>query len=170
LDRALSIAAGVAAVTAVAVALYQTALSREQQRASAWPYVTQANSFVPGAPYRRLVSNEGVGPARIRQFQILVDGRAVASWEEAVRTLAGESEPALVYSTFGRGSVVPAGAERTLVSVPAGPRAGAVWTAAQTRLMTIVCYCSVYDECWRADSRTDEPHRVEACDVEPDGR
>jgi hypothetical protein len=162
-DRLLSLAAGVAAISAVAVSVYQAALSREQQRASAWPYVSHTNSFVPGQPYQRLVANEGVGPARVRSFQVLVDGRPVRRWDDAVRALTGEGEPGLVYSSLGRGSVLPPGERRAVLTVPGGPRAGAFWQGAQTRLTTVVCYCSVYDECWRADSREDEPRPVRDC-------
>jgi hypothetical protein len=162
-DRVLSLAAGVAAVTAVAVSLYQAALAREQLRASAWPYLGQSNSFIPGQPYLRTVSNEGIGPARVRAFTVFVDDRPVRTWGAAVRALTGENEPALVYSSFGRGSVLPSGASRTLLTLPSGARAATFWLAAQTRLHSVVCYCSVYDECWRADSRVEEPTMVRAC-------
>jgi hypothetical protein len=108
----LSLAAGVAAVTAVAVSLYQAALAREQLRASAWPYLAQSNSFTVEQPYLRTVSNEGVGPARVRAFSVLIDGRPVPTWDTAVRMLTGGGEPALVYSSFGRGTVLPPGASR----------------------------------------------------------
>jgi len=52
-DRWLSIAAGVGAICAVAISLYQAALAREQQRASAWPYLYQSNSYVAGSPAQR---------------------------------------------------------------------------------------------------------------------
>jgi len=159
----LSIAAGVAAVTAVVVSLYQTALARKQLRASAWPYLAQSNSFTLGSPYTRTVSNEGVGPARVRGFRVIIDGRPVSTWDDAVKTLTGSGEPGLVYSSFGRGVVLPPGASRTLLTLPPGPRAERFWLAAQTRMHTVTCYCSVYDECWIADSRKDEPRAVSAC-------
>jgi hypothetical protein len=162
-DRLLSLAAGVAAITAVAVSLYQAALAREQLRASAWPYLAQSNSYVTGRPYVRSVRNEGVGPARVRSFSVLVDGRPVSTWNAAVQALTGESEPDLVYSSFGRGSVLPPGGSRDLVTLPSGPRATKFWVAAQMRLRTVACYCSVYDECWRADSGDEEPAPVKAC-------
>ncbi len=163
-DRVLSLAAGVAAVTAVAVSLYQAALAREQLRASAWPYLAQSNSFAGAdAPYLRTVSNEGVGPALVRSFRVLVDGRPVSSWDAAVRALTGENEPALIYSSFGRGSVLPPGASRTLLTLPPGPRAVRFYLAAQARMHTIACYCSVYGECWLADSEKEEPRAVGAC-------
>ena len=103
-DRWLSIAVGVGALCAVAVSLYQAALVREQQRASAWPYLNQSNSYVPGQPYTRQVVNQGVGPARVRSFEVLVDGRPVPSWDEAVQALTGRAERSLIYTSFGRGN------------------------------------------------------------------
>ena len=162
-DRLLSLAAGVAAITAVAVSLYQTSLAREQLRASAWPYLAQSNSFIAGAPYVRSVSNEGVGPARVRSFSVLVDGKPVKTWNDAVRALTGSGEPGLVYSSVGRGTVLAPGARRELLTLPTGDRAQAFWVQAQTRFETVMCYCSVYDECWIADSRKPEPREVKVC-------
>ena len=166
-DRLLSLCAGIAAITAVAVSLYQAALARKQLRASAWPYVTQGNSLTEGQPYRRIVSNEGVGPARIRSFVVLVDDRPMGKWNDAVKALTGGGEQALVYSSFGRGSVLPAGTSRTLLTIPPGERAVKFWGEAQARLATVTCFCSIYDECWRSDSRASEPEPVRACTSEP---
>jgi hypothetical protein len=162
-DRWLSIAAAIGALCAVAISLYQAALSREQQRASAWPYLAQSNSYVPAQPYTRDVANEGVGPARIRSFEVLVDGRPVRSWSAAVRTLTGKTDSGLVYSSLRRGSVLPPGSSRTLLRIPPGEQARAFWEAAQSRLETVICYCSIYDECWVGDTRTAEPAAVRTC-------
>jgi hypothetical protein len=157
-DRWLSIAAG-----AVAISLYQAALARHQQRASAWPYLNQSNSYVEGEPYTRQVENQGVGPARVQTFEVLVDGRPVRTWEAAVQALTGKADPGLVYSSFGRGSVLPPGTTRTLLRLRPGDQARVFWQGAQTRLDTIICYCSIYEECWQADARADEPVAVPAC-------
>jgi hypothetical protein len=138
-DRWLSIAAGVGAICAVAISLYQAALAREQQRASAWPYLNQSNSYVPGQPYTRQVENQGVGPARIRNFEVLVDGRPVRTWGAAVQALTGMGDSELIYSSFGRGSVLPPGTTRTLLQLPPGNQARVFWEAAQTRLETVIC-------------------------------
>ena len=162
-DRWLSMAAAVGAICAVAISLYQAALAREQQRASAWPYLNQSNSYVPGQPYTRQVENQGVGPARIRSFEVLVDGRPVRTWDDAVRALTGKADPGLVYSSFGRGSVVPPGTTLTLLRLPPGNQAGVFWEGVQTRLETVICYCSIYEECWQTATRADEPVAVRAC-------
>jgi hypothetical protein len=168
IDRWLSIAAGVAALCAVAVALYQAALAREQQRASAWPYLVQSNSYAgTGAAYTRDVENVGVGPARIQTFQVRVDGRPVADWETAVRSLTGAPDSGMVYSSFGRGSVLSPGKSLTLLRLPPGTQAQRFWTAAQTRLETVICFCSIYDECWNAGSRSPEPADVRSCAEDP---
>ncbi|HEX8431606.1 MAG TPA: hypothetical protein VF625_09970, partial [Longimicrobium sp.] len=74
-DRILSVCAIVAAVAAVAVAVYEARIDRAHQRVSVWPYLQQSNSLTEGSPYRRVVSNAGIGPARIRSFQVRVDGK-----------------------------------------------------------------------------------------------
>lgn len=167
LDRWLSIAAAVGAVCAVAIAVYQAALAREQQRASAWPFLAQSNSYVVGQPYTRQIENQGVGPARVRSFHVLVDGKPARTWSDVVRALTNQPDSGLAYSSFGRGKVIPAGATRVLLSLPAGNQAQVFWQAAQTRLESVVCYCSVYDQCWQADTRATEPVAVKACADDP---
>ena len=166
-ERILSVVVGLAAIIAALGSLYQARLAREQLRASAWPYLAQANAMIQGSPYTRVVSNEGIGPARVQSFRVYVDGRPVPTWNVAVQALTGSGEPALVYSTFGRGAVLPPGAHRTVLTLPAGARAESFWVQAQTRLRTVVCYCSVYDECWIADSDQPEPQPTFACRTDP---
>jgi hypothetical protein len=165
-DRWLSLAAGVGAVCAVAISLYQANLARRQQRASAWPYLAQSNSYLPGRAYTRQVDNEGVGPARVRSFTVLVDGRPVPTWGAAVRALTGRPDSGLVYSSLRNGSVIRSGTQFTVLQLPPGEQAGVFWQAAQTRLETVICYCSIYDECWQADTRTVEPVPVRACSID----
>jgi hypothetical protein len=166
IERFLSLAVGVAVIGAMLVSLYQARLAREQLRASAWPYLTQGNDWSTG-DYRWVVTNQGVGPAKIRSVRVMADGHPVPTWNAAVRALTGMGDSALTYSSFGRGAVLPAGAARTLLTLPKGARAQAFWTAAQTRLRTVTCYCSVYDECWNADSDQSEPQPTDACHTDP---
>jgi hypothetical protein len=168
LERLLSLGVGIAVIGALIVSMYQANLARAQLRASGWPYLQLANGGgTRGQPYTFVVTNEGVGPARIRSVQISADGHPMLRWNDAVRALTGEGEPDLLYSSFGRGSVIPAGGSRALLTLPAGPRAEKFWLAAQSRLRAVTCYCSVYDECWVADSDVEEPTRSDACTTDP---
>jgi hypothetical protein len=163
-DRILSVSAVVAAAAAVLVSVYQAQLARAQQKAAAWPYVTQGNSMVRGQPYRWLVQNAGVGPARVRSFEVLVDRRPQRTWSQAVRALSGDADPGLVYSHLGRGSVILPGATVEALVLPADePATMRFYVGAQTRLAGRLCYCSVYDDCWVADSDAPEPTPVPAC-------
>ena len=167
MDRYLSMAAAVGAICAVAIAVYQAALAREQQRASAWPFLYQSNSYLTGQAYTRQIENQGVGPARVRSFRVLVDGKPAHDWNAVVRALINQPDSGLVYSSFSRRSVIPAGATRVLLTIPPGNQARAFWQAAQTRLATVVCYCSVYNECWEDDGRASEPVQLSACAYDP---
>ena len=55
------------------------------------------------------------------------------------------------------------GTADTLLTLAAGPQAVAFWRAAQTRLRVVICYCSVYDECWIADDGRTDPEAVPRC-------
>lgn len=165
IERYLSLGVGVAVIAALLVSLYQANLARAQLRASAWPYLAQSNSWATG-DYQWVVTNDGVGPARIRSMRILVDGKAMRTWNDAVRALTGEGEARLTYSSTGRGTVIPAGASRVLLTMPKGERATRFWSEGQTRLRAVTCYCSVYDECWIADSDRHEPAPTDRCAVD----
>ncbi|MBV9773822.1 MAG: hypothetical protein JO040_07725 [Gemmatimonadetes bacterium] len=162
-DRVLSLSAVVAALSAVAVSVYQAQISRQQQKASAWPYVMQGNSYARGMPYRWRVENAGVGPARVRTFEVRVDGKPRRRWSDVVRALTGESEPALVYTHVGRGTVLLPGTTLEALVLPENPRTVRFFAGAQTRLSARLCYCSVYDDCWLSDSDRDEPTPVREC-------
>lgn len=167
LERAVSLTVGTAAVVAALVALYQAALAREQARASAWPFLEQGNSLAAGRPYVRTLANKGVGPARIRDVRVEVDGRPVPTWPAAIAALAGAPDargtPDYDYTRVGPGSVQAPGAVDTLLVLPPGPVAAAFLPAAAARLSVVVCYCSVYDECWVTADRVADPRPVAAC-------
>jgi len=164
-DRVMSVCAIVAATAAVAVSVYEARIDRAHQRVSVWPYLGQSNSLTAGSPYRRTVSNVGIGPARIRSFQVRVDGTVRRGWPEVVRALTGDSASGrIVYSSLGRGDVLLPGQTLELLTLPPGATATAFWREAQgDRLSTRICYCSLYDECWLAESGAGEPRPARAC-------
>ncbi len=155
-DRILTGSAGLIAVAALATAVYTAWITREQQRVSVWPYVTQDNAF-PGY-YERWLTNAGLGPAMVRSFEVRVDGQPAKDWAQVLERL--EVVPgwgSVSYSDVGRGSVLmPGQSLKILVVRDTSMRARL--RANVDRLATIVCYCSLYGECWRQDSREMEPH------------
>ena len=167
-DRIMSVSAIVAAIAAVLVAAYEARINREYQRISVWPRIQQSNSFVPGEPYRRIVSNVGVGPALIRSVQVSVDGVPRRTWGEIVKALLGKPAPDHVYTSLNAGAVVLPTKDVTVLQIPAGEEAQLFSDQTETpRLSIQICYSSLYGESWLSDSRESQPRAVASCQPDP---
>lgn len=168
-NRLVSASASVVAVAALGTSLYEARLNREQQRASVWPYVTQGNSGLGGG-FHRLVRNAGVGPALVRSFRIRVDDKPVRSWGEVVDALgvpATATTRRWTYSSIGRGTVLTPG--ETLEILTISDSVGALeFFRRVDHMESVICYCSLYGECWSDSSEKDEPRAVDACPAAAD--
>lgn len=177
LSRLISASAGVVALSALAVSTYQAYIARQQQKMSAWPYVTQGNTGADG--YARLVQNVGLGPALVRSVIVTVDGRRVRTWGallqaslrvDSVALQARLGRTRFVTSSVWRGTVLLPGSTTELARVEPGPFAADVRGALNdARVRLRVCYCSMYDDCWTSDSGQIEPARVPRCPDDPAG-
>ena len=179
LDRALSSAAGIVALSALSVSVYQAYISRQQQKASAWPYVLQTNTGTDG--YTRIVQNSGLGPALVRSMRVEVDGRSVTDWGHflmaATHSDSATLEQALGAAHFWTSSVRPgmvllAGTETKLAHSDTGAFAGVLRRAFsdEKRVHVRICYCSLYGDCWTSDNRALEPVPVKECPVADEAR
>lgn len=169
LDRVLSGAAMLVAICSLAIAVYEARMTREHDKLSVWPYVTASNSY-SGRDYTFTVTNVGLGPARIRSFQVLVDGTPQKSWGAVARRFVAKPDSMQsVYSSFGRGSVLLPGAKSTLFAISPGLAAREFAQHASTPQMNVrICYCSLYDECWVFDdSHNEDPKAVSDCPYDP---
>jgi hypothetical protein len=167
-NRIVSGSATIIAVVALATGVYQARLSRDQAKASVWPYLVQGNSGNNG--YSRIVQNVGLGPAMIRGFEVLVDGKPTRNWTEAAAKLGiRPSWRGKRSTTFRAGLVVPTGALIELLNLPdtADER---IIRGATAHLQTWVCFCSLYGDCWENRSDNLESKRVKACVDDPTRR
>lgn len=168
LDRAVSASAGFVALCALGVSVYQAVISRQQQRMSVWPYLMQYNSGRDGG-YFREVQNAGLGPALVGWSEVLVDGRPQRTWGDVLRALTRthDSTFRIVYSALPPGAVLLPGAVQDLVELAPGPFARSIHASIDSgRLVTRVCFCSLYEECWIASSEARRPTPVRACAVD----
>ncbi len=121
----------------------------------------------PGVSF--FVANAGVGPGEIRAARITVDGRPVGNLEELTRACcAGTGVHAGTTSTLA-GVMLRPGEKLRYIDVPLAPSTQA-WTNAldvarrTDRIVTTVCYCSVFDECWtRSSVSMARPRPVSSC-------
>ena len=156
------------AVVALYAALKESAAVRQQTAAAVWPFVQLIlEDYDTGdeAGFSISFMNAGVGPAKVSAVLLEIDGEPVTDWLHAV-TLVGGDTDSDVSRTFIAGRVLrpeekvdmlrttdPDLARRFQAAI-AGPDNNIAY-----------CYCSIFDECWLADSRKDlqNPELVEMC-------
>lgn len=140
---------------ALYAALNESDAVRKQLQASVWPHVeiTRFYNGVGGAErVDYIVTNSGIGPARIVSVKVRFDGVEQQSWREIVRRLTERSEVGISNDDIAA-TVIPAGRQVVMMSVTeefGGLEAtrGLRDAYDQQRLTIEICYCSVFDECW----------------------
>jgi hypothetical protein len=164
-NRIVSGSATLIAVIALATGVYQARLSRDQAKASVWPYLVQGNSSNNG--YSRIVQNVGLGPAIIRGFEVVVDGKPARNWADVAAKLGiRPSWRGMRSTTFRAGLVVPTGALIELLNLPDTADERMI-RGAMDHLQTWVCFCSLYGDCWENRTGDYESRRVKACVDDP---
>lgn len=162
----------IVAVCSLGMTIYEARAAREHDRISVWPRIYQTVSD-SAKLYIRTVTNVGLGPAIIRTFAVEVDGVVKHNWADVVGATLKTGKDSLprmttFYSSFGKGSVLLPGAHLDLLTISSDALSGKL-VAAEHRIRSTVCYCSVYDECWIARSDAPDPERVARCDEKVGG-
>lgn len=137
----------------------QQAIFREQQKAAVWPFLEVGPSFNDdGLGFT--VYNQGVGPARIEDVRVTLDAEPLQTWNDLLRATL-DTIPGYTFSSTNE-RVVPAGGSIASFRLPDPDLARALRDRLGERdLGFALCYCSVYDDCWRI--RDQDRARVEAC-------
>lgn len=154
-EMLVGISAVVIGICALGVSLYEAGLMREEQRSAVLPLVEISRSYyTEGLDSDRWrlkinVGNVGIGPARVRDFRVLVDGAPHANWASMLRALSG-SDDAISYghSTIN-GRTIPPDTDIVVFDLNDTEHAATIGEAFD-RLELQACYCSVFDECWIA--------------------
>jgi hypothetical protein len=116
------------------------------------------------------ISNPGAGAARIEQFSVFLDGKAVANVGDALTHLAGltaSDDLGTMSYAEAAPSYLKAGSDELVLRWPRTEKNAAAWDrvlAADThRLSFEACYCSIFDECWIEKSAVFRPTPVKSC-------
>jgi hypothetical protein len=147
---------------------------RAQQHAAVWPRLTTALETETDSTLLTLtVRNAGVGPAQLVWAQATFDGAPVDSWTALLRRAvaavgASEARGGAEYHTLTNTVLTPG--EQTVALRLTGAPASVVYRVAG-RVGLRLCYCSVFDRCWRLDAPNvaaavsfERPAPVAACD------
>lgn len=85
-------------VCALFVSLYETRLMRQEQRAAVLPILELGRlHYVSGDDQQRWrlslhTTNVGIGPARVLEFHVTVDGEPHTTWGSAMQALVGAEQ------------------------------------------------------------------------------
>ena len=181
-DLAIALSALLISLTSLVVAVVH---SRTLERmanansrlveANSWPFLayTTSNQTDAGAVIVLEITNKGVGPAKIESVDVKWKGK---TYFDAIAFLKACCGYNYAPWTTGLQTSIPTGVLRageavTLLMLPNKPANAQAWdnlnlARKSGSLNVIVCYCSVFDECWKSDiarySLT--PHPVERCE------
>jgi len=168
----VGVSAVIIGLCALAVSLYETSLMREEQRAAVMPMLELARSYSidrnnPTAETSSLklhATNVGIGPARILDFRVTVDGKPQPTWNAAIRELLGREQPLSYIQSTINGRTIPP--DRTIIMMDLNDIELVEDILAEFgRFEFEACYCSVFDECWRSSySVSGTGSAVESCE------
>ena len=145
-DAFAAIIASFVGLLALVVAGYTAYIQRQQVSAQVWPYLLGA---VSSNDNELIWINKGVGPAIIRNVEVMVDGKPQSDWLAVLRSL-GVADPKFHQSTLNFNVISPG---EKVDWLQFQNRADYdQFRLLQPRLHVKVCYCSTLGDCWVVDS------------------
>src|SRR5689334_8568759 len=151
----------------------QADASRKMQRTETWPYVSYGTDNSSPEVKNEIsfsLSNDGVGPARLKEMEFLYDGRPMHDALDFIQNCCGSAAKAagrsLTFTTDRVDGVLRSGEKRSFIRLAQTDQNKALWDKLnQERWKVVVrsCYCSIFDDCWVFDSRTEQPQEVKVC-------
>ncbi|HEX3808518.1 MAG TPA: hypothetical protein VHW02_02365 [Rhizomicrobium sp.] len=170
------------------VAIETEVANRQMVAASSWPLLEVDSSNIDNEGHSVLlfrVTNTGVGPAKVRSFEVFYKGKPYTSAVSLIRgcckpdfkrpSLSDKDETTGKFMTAGiPGNVIRAGEIHTFITLGLGSQNENLWRALNSArnydITYRICYCSVFDECWinsvKGRDQLD-PAPVKKCPVPP---
>ncbi len=126
--------------------------------ASSWPYLQVSSSNnVDNKPAILLkIENAGVGPAKMKTFEVFWKGQAYPSAAALLEACCAKDKAELIpMNTAPPHGVLRAGDSLPFLQFDRTPQYDAIWRAFDrvrfSELSYRICYCSVFDECRVSD-------------------
>ena len=164
----LSVVGILVALLALYAALNESAAVRQQTAAAVWPFVQLTIAdFDTGeeAGFSIGFTNVGVGPAKVGDVLVSIDGKPAPDWQALVGLVGGDAG-AMVSRNWVSDRVLRPDETVELIKTMEIPLVRRLTTAIREPGNYIAfCYCSIFDDCWLADSRKNlqAPEPVEMC-------
>jgi hypothetical protein len=158
--------------------------NKQMVEANSWPFIDFSTHNVgdKGTSEVRLVlTNEGIGPARIETFELWWRGKSMPTPGELLKACCApepgnhQGEP-VVSIGLASPRVLRAGEHVDFLAVSPADSNREVYSKFNSErdyIRTRICYCSVFDECWikvggdemlaKGESKLIHPERVKTC-------
>lgn len=190
LDLMLALSAIFVSMCSLYLAYNSSDAMEKLVHANSWPYVQLASGNTADDGETSVLifalNNAGTGPARMHSFEFLVDGQpmdrrnlfvniaracCVEAYEEVVAGAEADAFDAIggvLTTPIAPGVLAPREEARALVWART-ERNAPLWRAIDQarqrgRLTMRACYCSVFDECWTAETASLPAARDRACE------
>jgi hypothetical protein len=143
-DRITALMAVLIGACALAVSLYTAYLQNAQVRAQTWPYIQLWQSNVDRS---FSISNRGVGPARIADVKLRIDGVEVTGFDQAIKKLQAKPEPVSSLQSYFARRVLTPNEDVRMIQFETDAHFD-IFMKNRDRLRFEICYCSVLNECY----------------------
>jgi len=140
--------------------------------ANSWPFLYYGAGTATSNGATRLtlhVVNTGVGPAKIESAELIWKGAPYRTDQDFLEACCGLDKASNLDSDLVPSVVLPAGGRIDFLGLAQSDNP-AVFAALQRAMLSrdlhlLVCYCSIFDECWKNDLNTPSLTRtpVKAC-------
>jgi hypothetical protein len=177
LDLTLALAAIFISGVSLYVAIEHGKTERDLVAANSWPFLraTVSNVYGPDLSLAVGYSNGGVGPAKVKTYELFYRGVPVPTALALLQRCCGlASDPARIKQQLARSlltssaseQVVRAGEDNPVVQLRRDAPDAALLPAFNQALRELTfraCYCSVFDRCWTTNLTTTDVTPVKVC-------
>jgi hypothetical protein len=147
----------------------QADATRKIQISETWPYISYGTSNISDDGRDEIsfnLTNNGVGPARLMQLELLYRGKPMPSPRAFLRTCcAGDQRMSFMSSPVD--GVLRPGQTASFIRLPKRADNEAIWEKLEQERWEVVvrsCFCSIFGDCWVFDSRRKQDATpVESC-------
>jgi hypothetical protein len=151
----ISIATLIVYIYQARVMIRQAEIMQSQQHISVWPYLETLTTVVSGdKPDEAFfeIENKGIGPAIVKQVTIKVDDVVMKDDNELFDAMIGKTDTLSVSTNAVKNRVIASGEKIRIFHITGDDLVKRFAIAFQKKKFEyIVCYCSVYNDCWTSN-------------------
>jgi hypothetical protein len=140
--------------------------------ANSWPFVEFDSHNVDehgNGKIRLVLTNQGVGPARIETLELWWNGKPISSPWALLEACCDTTRPEGIMSIGNAApNILRAGEHEDFFAWSPGPGTSDFFeklNVERAKITVRTCYCSVFDECWVTSGLAIRADRVRSCPV-----